>query len=42
MHADGQSASTSDPRHDQCEIILRLLFIEEGVNSTQDFTSNFG
>lgn len=42
MHADDQSASTPDPRYDQCEIILYLLLVEEGVNSPQDFISYFG
>jgi hypothetical protein len=35
-------ASTPDPRHDQCEIILCLLLVEKGVNSPEDFISNFG
>ena len=42
VHADNQSASTADPRHNQGEIILCLLLVEEGVNSSQDFVSNFG
>jgi hypothetical protein len=32
MHADDQSALDANPRHNQCEIILCLLVIEESVH----------
>ncbi len=41
-YARRQPVRLKDLRHNQCEIILRLLLVEEGVNSSQDFISNFG
>ena len=41
-YARGQPVRLVDLRHNQCEIILRLLLVEEGVNSSEDFISNFG
>jgi hypothetical protein len=41
-YARRQPVRLVDPLHDECEIILCLLLVDEGANSSQNFISNFG